>query len=76
MNAAACPNEKCSEFLNLYAEPIPSECTKCKAKISPEHVETFNEIMELTKIHVENMKDIACEYLGVLKVKNSNMYIR
>lgn len=68
MNAAACPNEKCCELLNLYAVPIPSECLKCKAEITTEHVETFNEIMELTKIHVENMKDIACEYRGFPKL--------
>lgn len=69
MNAAACPNEKCNEFLNLYAEPLPTECTKCKAEIGTEHVETFMEIMELTKIHVENMKDIACEYRGFPKLQ-------
>lgn len=59
MNAAACPNDQCDECLNL--DNLIVECGRCGAKVTDEFSIRFDEVMHLTKTHIENMKDIACE---------------
>lgn len=62
MNAAACPNPKCSEPLDLRApaEP-PSECVRCGASICPQHVQRFREVVDMTKSSIAEMQRTACE---------------
>lgn len=62
MNAAACPNSKCSSPVDFRKSPDLSKCTKCFITIPSSHIQRFQEITELTKRHVENMKHTACEY--------------
>lgn len=58
MNAAACPNVKCDGRIQMADE---RKCDRCEALASDELVVKFDEIMDVTKTHVENMKEIACE---------------
>lgn len=62
MNAAACPNKKCNAFINFECleASTTSSCEKCHTTIQQDFFERFNETVDLTKSHVENMKDIAC----------------
>ena len=61
MNAAACPNAKCNEYINVQNNTKEDECGSCGATITTEHISKYYEIMELTKLHIENMKDVACK---------------
>ncbi|KAG4070194.1 hypothetical protein HA402_003884 [Bradysia odoriphaga] len=63
-NAAACPNSKCNEYLDLCR--LIDACPKCNAPITIEYAERFHEVVELTKTHLDKMKDIA--YLDICKV--------
>lgn len=58
-NAAACPNSKCNEYLD--ARRSYDVCPKCNVRITDEHFERFFEVVELTKMHLDKMKDIACK---------------
>lgn len=60
MIAAACPNTKCPASLNLLRSPDQTKCKKCFITIPTDHAQRFNEITELTKSHVDNMKHTAC----------------
>lgn len=59
MLAAACANRNCKEFLDINL----NNCTRCDAGVSPRHRNAYNEAMTITKTHLENMKDVACELL-------------
>lgn len=63
-NAAACPNAKCNEYLDIRR--LNDVCPKCNAAITNEHKDRFSEVIELTQMHLDQMKDIACKSLNVL----------
>lgn len=58
-NAAACPNSKCNEYLDL--RHLTDACPKCNARITDEYVDRFREVVEFTRMHLDKMKDIACK---------------
>lgn len=61
MNAAACPNVKCKEPQYFNSITV-TECIKCETKIDKEFIQSFNELMECTRMHLNSMKDIACTF--------------
>lgn len=62
MAGAACTNKKCSEPINIQTDC----CTKCGAEITDNHRARYNEVMEFTKNHLDNMKEMA--YLDICKI--------
>lgn len=57
MLAAACPNRDCPELLDLSNE----ECSQCGEPIKVERRNEFKEVVEFSKMHLLNMKEIACK---------------
>ncbi|EDW78250.1 uncharacterized protein Dwil_GK16327 [Drosophila willistoni] len=62
MEAAVCPFRKCGSSINVKW----THCRNCQAGITPKLRNTYNEVMAMTKHHLESMKDVA--YLDVCKV--------
>lgn len=58
-NGAACSNSKCNEILNFHQSI--KECPKCNAIVTNEKIERFHEVLEFTKMQLDEMKDIACK---------------
>lgn len=72
-NAAACPNSRCNEYLDFLRSN--DVCPKCKAVVTNEQVDRFHEVVELTKMHLDKMKDIACKSVNLLNVREVNTEI-
>ncbi|XP_055857396.1 histone-lysine N-methyltransferase SMYD3 [Episyrphus balteatus] len=62
MNGGVCPNKNCSEMVNMSL----NNCSKCGTGISPKHRNAYNEVLALTKLHLENMKETT--YLDICKM--------
>lgn len=62
MNLGLC--EHCGAGVNFSV--AKKVCDNCKLSVSNERLEEFNEIMDLTKQHLTNMQDVACN-IGILK---------
>lgn len=62
MNAAACPNVKCSA--PQYFDLKPLHCNNCQTKIDSAYIKSYEELLDCTKMHLGEMKDIACEYIS------------
>uniref|UniRef100_A0A1I8MCF8 MYND-type domain-containing protein n=2 Tax=Musca domestica TaxID=7370 RepID=A0A1I8MCF8_MUSDO len=62
MESACCPNRKCKACVDVKL----TNCSACGTGISPRHRNGFNEVMELTKLQLGSMKEVA--YLDVCKV--------
>lgn len=58
MLAAACPNRDCPELLDLLNA---EECSQCGEPIKIERRLEFKEVVEFSKMHLLNMKEIACK---------------
>lgn len=64
MSSASCPNKNCTEMIFLAENTkLPFECEKCKQTITAKHRETYSEVMNLTKLHLDQMKmsRVACK---------------
>ncbi|XP_036339293.1 histone-lysine N-methyltransferase SMYD3 isoform X3 [Rhagoletis pomonella] len=62
MLAAACGNKNCNEYLDINL----NNCPRCDTGVSPKQRNGYNEAMAITKMHLENMKDVA--YFDVCKL--------
>lgn len=62
MNAAACPNPKCSEPLNLESETV--KCPRCDEVILDKYRQMFKEVMSVTHMNLDKMKmsSVACKF--------------
>lgn len=64
MSSASCPNQHCDEMIFFIQNiKLPFECKKCKQMITSKHQQTYNEIMDLTRMHLDQMKmsNVACK---------------
>lgn len=64
MNAGACPNAKCSEFIDFDTQKsYPTKCKKCDEPITENHYQHYADIMHATKMHLDTMKmsSVACK---------------
>lgn len=57
MLAAACPNQNCPEMVDLSND----KCFNCDEPIKIDRRTEFKEVMEFSKMHLLNMKEIACK---------------
>lgn len=65
MNAGACPNEKCNEFIDFESiEAYPTNCKRCSERITETHHQHFKEILNMTQMHLDKMKlsSVACKF--------------
>jgi hypothetical protein len=67
MNAAACPNSKCDEPIDLRHASI-DECPKCEQAITQQFKDEFKLVSEFTRQKLFEMKDIACMFLLMTKI--------
>lgn len=58
MESACCPNRKCKACVDVKL----TNCSACGTGISPRHRNGFNEVMELTKLQLGSMKEVACRF--------------
>lgn len=68
MNAGACPNAKCKEFIDFESkETFPTNCENCNEQITKEHYQHYKDIMHATRMHLDKMKmsSVACELLNI-----------
>lgn len=63
MNAAACPNPKCNEVLNLQNDET-IKCPRCEEAVSEKCRQTFRDVMSATRMHLDKMKmcNVACKF--------------
>lgn len=64
MNAGACPNPKCSEYIDFDSiKMYPTKCKKCGEEITEKHYQHFKDIMNATRTHLDSLKmsNIACK---------------
>lgn len=67
MNAGACPNEKCNEYIDFeLLKKYPANCMKCDESITLSHYQQFKDIMQATRMHLDSMKmsSVACKMNG------------
>lgn len=65
MNAGACPNEKCNEYIDFKSiEAYPTNCKRCSERITKAHHQHFKEILNMTQMHLDKMKlsSVACKF--------------
>ncbi|KAL3280383.1 hypothetical protein HHI36_017870 [Cryptolaemus montrouzieri] len=65
MAAAACPNSACDNPI-VGCEFEAGRCSKCEEEITNEFHQKFQEVIELTDLHLQNMKDLA--YLDACQI--------
>lgn len=64
MNAGACPNAKCSEYIDFDSiKTYPAKCRKCDEEITENQYQHFKDIMSATRSHLDGMKmsNVACK---------------
>jgi hypothetical protein len=66
INAAACPNDQCDNYIDAESASADDKCGKCGAAITENFLELFKQVIEFTDIHLQNMKQLAC----ILSKKN------
>lgn len=72
MNAGACPNAKCQEFINFDSiKSYPAKCPKCDERITEKDNQCFKDIMQTTRMHLDSMKmsSVACKFVSFLHGK-------
>lgn len=65
MNAAACINSKCNEPIQLTdTTKLPFKCSRCEHVITEKHYQTFRDVMNTTRMHLDKMKmsNFACKF--------------
>lgn len=65
MNAAACINSKCNEPIQLTdTTKLPFKCSRCEHVITEKHYQTFRDVMNTTRMHLDKMKmsNFACMF--------------
>lgn len=64
MNAGACPNAKCNEFIDFQStKKYPIKCMRCDEVITEEHHQKYMDIMHASRMHLDSMKmsSFACK---------------
>nr|CAI5868987.1 unnamed protein product [Callosobruchus analis] len=67
MMGMACPNKKCQNCIDSTSIKPGQKCSKCKTEIKEEFIREFDEIMDMTKMHLDKMKG-STSYLDVCNV--------
>lgn len=57
---AACPNQSCDNSITINNDEANAKCSKCGIAISDEFKSEFNNVVEFTTIHLDNMKNTTC----------------
>lgn len=68
INAAACPNVKCDNCIDAANANDGDECSKCGATITADFLAKFKEVVEFSDLHLQNMKQLACNFLYLLSL--------
>ncbi|KAJ3664643.1 hypothetical protein Zmor_000196 [Zophobas morio] len=66
IQAAACPNPTCDNSIDAQNASPGDSCSKCGTPISETFLSNFNEVLEFTDMHLQNMKQMA--YLDVCEI--------
>ncbi|XP_050506253.1 histone-lysine N-methyltransferase SMYD3 isoform X1 [Diabrotica virgifera virgifera] len=66
MTGAACPNSDCNNCFDSFTIKPDDECSACGTIISGEFIQLFQDVMDMTCMHLENMKETT--FLDVCKV--------
>ncbi|KAJ6634633.1 Histone-lysine N-methyltransferase SMYD3 [Pseudolycoriella hygida] len=73
-NAAACPS--CGKCVNVHDLQYGDACSNCKVQITQDQLDQYFEVVDVTKMHLDKMKDFAyfdvCEFL--LKLQRNVLY--
>ncbi|CAH1154974.1 unnamed protein product [Phaedon cochleariae] len=57
MTGAACPNLKCDNCIDSMNMAPGQTCQKCNEVITKEFIENFKEVIDITNMHLDNMKE-------------------
>lgn len=60
MTGAACPNSKCDNCIDTGSIKPNQQCSKCNTIVTEEFLNEFRDVMEMTQMHLENMKETTC----------------
>ncbi|KAJ8940317.1 hypothetical protein NQ318_014391 [Aromia moschata] len=66
MTGAACPNKNCEGCIDINSIKADQACQKCGTLVTEDFIREYHEIMDITNVHLENMKDTP--YLDVCEV--------
>lgn len=57
MNAGACTNPKCNEYIDIEScKRFPIKCEKCDETITEKHYQLYKDIMHATRMHLDTMQ--------------------
>ncbi|XP_055307325.1 histone-lysine N-methyltransferase SMYD3 isoform X1 [Sitodiplosis mosellana] len=69
MNAGACSNAKCNEFIDFESlKKYPTNCKKCDERITAKHYQQFKDVMHATRMHLDSMKMSSVAYLDICSI--------
>lgn len=54
---------KCHQQLDITTDTDNVKCMECSTIMSTDFTSTYNEVIQLTKSKLQEMKHIACEYI-------------
>ncbi|CAH1099652.1 unnamed protein product [Psylliodes chrysocephalus] len=77
MTGAACPNSDCDNCIDSISMQPGDKCSKCDSLITEEFIKTFKEVLDMTCMHLDSMKDTT--YLDVCEVclkKQKNVFYK
>lgn len=60
MTGSACPNTKCDNCIDIENTKVGQPCSKCLTLLSEEFVTEFREIVKMTQMHLNNMRETTC----------------
>lgn len=79
MNAGACPNAKCAEFIDFESmTTFPTKCKTCDEVITEKHCQHFKDMMYATRMHLDKMKmsSVACKFNIISKCHRLFLYLK
>lgn len=68
MIGAACPDKKCRSCIDGSSIKPGNRCSSCDTVISEDFVKEYQDVMDITAMHLANMKETACILIEVPSV--------
>ncbi|KAJ8931425.1 hypothetical protein NQ314_015664 [Rhamnusium bicolor] len=58
MTGAACPNKDCNNCIDINSVKAGQRCSKCNALVSEDFIREYQDVMEMTTMHIEENLDV------------------
>lgn len=78
MNAGACSNAKCTEFIDFDSiKTFASKCRTCDEPITRRNYQRYQDVMSATRHHLDSLKmsDVACKKMLLFENRLNWIYL-